>query len=130
MAGDSFEGEGRATFTVGPVAEGSAALAAVGLGAPPPAGTDGGEMVLTLVLQLDKYSSETSWSLESPDGSMAYTRERGYYESYSTNKMVETFQVPPGRYRFRIMDERGDGICEFFFSFSRGRGLVLLGSGM
>ncbi|EJK70971.1 hypothetical protein THAOC_07628, partial [Thalassiosira oceanica] len=128
LAGDAFEGEGTATFTVGPVADGSAAVAAVGPVAPPAGATAGGQVELTLVLQLDEYSSETSWSLESPDGTMAYTMQRGHYESYASNKKVETIQVPPGRYRFRITDERGDGICcsagNGYYAMYEGNGLT------
>ncbi len=68
---------------------------------------------MTLVLQLDKYSSETAWSIDSSDGMTNFvSRPFGYYEEMENHKVIETLRLPEGlEYQFKIVDFMGDGTC-------------------
>ena len=65
---------------------------------------------MTLVLQLDKYSAETEWSIDSGDGLANYfAREDGYYEEMKSEIVIETICLAEGyEYRFRIADFMGE----------------------
>ena len=65
---------------------------------------------MTLVLQLDKYSAETEWSIDSSDGlTNYYAREDGYYEEMKSEKVIETICLEEGyEYQFRIADFMGE----------------------
>ena len=68
-------------------------------------------VLVTVVIQLDKFSSETSWSINSSDGVTFASRPVGYYEDMSSRKVVETVPLTPGlEYHFSIFDFMGDGI--------------------
>ena len=68
---------------------------------------------ITVVLQLDEYSSETSWSIDSSDRTTNFvSRPTGYYEGMKSQKIIETVRVPDGlEYQFKIVDFMGDGFC-------------------
>jgi hypothetical protein len=68
---------------------------------------------ITVVLQLDKYSSETSWSIDASDRTTNFvSRPVGYYEGMKSQKIIETVRVPDGlEYQFKIVDFMGDGFC-------------------
>ena len=68
---------------------------------------------ITVVLQLDEYSSETSWSIVSSDWTTNFvSRPTGYYEGMKSQKIIETIRVPDGlEYQFKIVDFMGDGFC-------------------
>ena len=68
------------------------------------------EIEMTLVLQLDKYSAETEWSIDSSDGlTTYYAREDGYYEEMKSEKVIETICLEEGyEYQFRIADFMGE----------------------
>ena len=61
---------------------------------------------VTIVLQLDKYSAETAWFIDSSDGLTNFvSRPVGYYEEMNSQKIVETIYLPEGlEYQFRILD--------------------------
>jgi len=71
-----------------------------------------GDVLLSVVLQLDRYSSETSWSIDSADGLTNYaSKPVGYYEEQKSQQVVETVLLPQGyKYTFSIYDFMGDGI--------------------
>jgi len=71
-----------------------------------------GDVLVSVVLQLDRYSSETSWSIDSADGLTNYaSKPVGYYEEQKSQQVVETVLLPQGyQYTFSIYDFMGDGI--------------------
>jgi len=93
-------------FRVGPVSAGTTPDHA---SMPPSVGF----VDLTLVLQLDQFPAETSWTITSiDDGTVYESRSDGYYESIKDKNIVETFRLPGGHaYRFIIKDLMGDGFC-------------------
>jgi len=68
---------------------------------------------VTVVLQLDKFSAETSWFIDSSDGLTNFiSRPVGYYEEMKSQKIIETVYLPEGlEYQFKIIDFMGDGTC-------------------
>lgn len=69
--------------------------------------------LMTVILQLDEYSAETSWSIDSSDGVTNFvSRPFGYYEEMKSQKVIETVRLPEGlEYQFKIVDFMGDGTC-------------------
>lgn len=65
---------------------------------------------MTVVLQLDKYSAETAWSIDSLDGSSNFAaRPVGYYEEMKSQWIEETVRLPEGlEYQFKIEDYMGE----------------------
>ena len=65
---------------------------------------------VTVVLQLDKFSAETSWFIDSSDGLTNFiTRPVGYYEEMKSQKIIETVYLPEGlEYQFKIIDFMGE----------------------
>lgn len=60
---------------------------------------------ITMTLQLDRFSSETSWFISSSDGQTNFIkRPGGYYEQMKEQKVIETVWLPEGEYEFRIID--------------------------
>ncbi|KAL7539416.1 hypothetical protein ACHAXR_010447, partial [Thalassiosira sp. AJA248-18] len=78
-----------------------------------PEETEEGCIEMTVVLQLDKYSAETGFSIDSSDGLTNFVaRSDGYYEDLKSQKIIETVQLPKGlEYQFTITDFMGDGTC-------------------
>jgi len=70
-------------------------------------------ILMTVVLQLDKFSSETAWFIGSVDGLISVVaRPAGYYEEMQSQQIIETLNLIQGHeYQFRIVDFMGDGIC-------------------
>lgn len=68
---------------------------------------------MTLILQLDKFSAETAWFVDSSDGTTNFVaRTVGYYKEMKSQKIIESFRLPRGlEYQFRILDFLGDGTC-------------------
>eukprot|EP00585_Thalassiosira_rotula_P012385 CAMPEP_0196132222 /NCGR_PEP_ID=MMETSP0910-20130528/1936_1 /TAXON_ID=49265 /ORGANISM="Thalassiosira rotula, Strain GSO102" /LENGTH=1503 /DNA_ID=CAMNT_0041391811 /DNA_START=348 /DNA_END=4859 /DNA_ORIENTATION=- len=69
---------------------------------------------VTLVMELDKFSAETSWSIGSEDGWTTFvSRPDGYYTEMQSQKIIETVYLPDdgGKYQFKIVDFMGDGTC-------------------
>lgn len=65
---------------------------------------------VTLILALDNYPEETSWSLTNSSGSTIASG--GTYGSQPDGSTItETFNLPAGDYTFTINDSYGDGIC-------------------
>ena len=69
--------------------------------------------LVTVVLQLDEYSAETAWSIESSDGATNFvSRPFGYYEGMKSQKVIEKVRLSEGlEYQFKIVDFMGDGNC-------------------
>lgn len=69
--------------------------------------------LVTVVLQLDEYSAETAWSIESSDGATNFvSRPFGYYEEMKSQKVIEKVRLSEGlEYQFKIVDFMGDGNC-------------------
>ncbi len=67
-------------------------------------------ITMTLVLQLDKFSAETAWFINSGDGTTSYVaRPNGYYEEMKSEKVIETIRLPEGlEYQFKILDFMGE----------------------
>eukprot|EP00580_Thalassiosira_gravida_P020716 CAMPEP_0201681074 /NCGR_PEP_ID=MMETSP0494-20130426/50919_1 /ASSEMBLY_ACC=CAM_ASM_000839 /TAXON_ID=420259 /ORGANISM="Thalassiosira gravida, Strain GMp14c1" /LENGTH=1514 /DNA_ID=CAMNT_0048164805 /DNA_START=372 /DNA_END=4916 /DNA_ORIENTATION=- len=69
---------------------------------------------VTLVMELDKFSAETSWFIGSEDGRTNFvSRPDGYYAEMQSQKIIETVYLPDdgGKYQFKIVDFMGDGTC-------------------
>lgn len=68
---------------------------------------------VTVVVQFDKYPSETGWFIDSVDGETNYVaRPLGYYQDMPNGKVEETVILPEGlNYKFKIIDLFGDGSC-------------------
>ena len=71
-------------------------------------------VTMTLVLQLDQYSSETSWSIS--DGLTNFaSRPVGYYEEMQSQLVLEHVLLPRGfEYQFQISDFMGDGMKGYY----------------
>ena len=71
-------------------------------------------VTMTLVLQLDEYSSETSWSISDDKLTNFASRPVGYYEEMQSQLILEQVQLPWGQYQFQISDFMGDGISGWY----------------
>lgn len=67
-------------------------------------------ILMTVVLQLDTFSSETSFFIDSSDGLTNFlARPVGHYEEMKSQKIIETVRLPQGlEYQFRIVDFMGE----------------------
>ncbi|KAL3817586.1 hypothetical protein ACHAXA_006475 [Cyclostephanos tholiformis] len=116
-----FESELQINFRVGPAPTVSPAMtskpsfsnetASTGPTSSSPPSMDG--FLVTLVLQLDEFSAETAWSIDSSDGMTSFSsRPFGYYKDMKSHKVIETIRLPEGlEYQFKIVDFMGDGTC-------------------
>lgn len=69
---------------------------------------------ITLALQLDQFSSETSLSIVSTDGSQIFFEwPEGTFSGQPSSLVVETVKLPSDiEVTFRITDSGGDGFCK------------------
>ena len=115
-----FESEFQITFWVGPAPTVSPATtstpsvitnetASIGPTSSNPPSMDA--FLMTVVLQLDEYSAETAWSIDSGDGVTNFvSRPYGYYEEMKSQRVIEKVRLPEGlEYQFKIVDYMGDG---------------------
>lgn len=71
-------------------------------------------VTMTVVLQLDQYSSETSWSISDGITNFA-SRPVGYYEEMQSQLVLEKVLLPRGsEYQFQISDYMGDGMKGYY----------------
>ena len=79
---------------------------------------------VAVVVQLDKFSAETSWSIDSSDGLANFiTRPVGYYEEMKSQKIIETVYLPEGlEYQFKISDFMGElSYLQCLFNYNQAR---------
>lgn len=75
----------------------------------PANGCSGGDAKVKVEVRADEFSTDTSWELISPDGSVLMSRAAGSYGEYeyTMNEMC----VAHGEHTFIIYDAYGDGMC-------------------
>jgi hypothetical protein len=69
--------------------------------------------LMIVVLQLDEYSAETAWYIDSSDGVTNFvSRPFGYYKEMKSQRVIEKVRLPEGlEYQLKIVDFMGDGNC-------------------